>query len=67
MKKHGNYTLPNEFDVLVALENGDVKFAETTIWRMKKKHHNDKRHIEKSRRYDTKRKKNAHKRVEKGN
>ena len=44
MKHHGNYILPNEHDVLVGLEMGDITFAEKTIRRLKKKAYNDKVH-----------------------
>lgn len=58
MKAHGNYELPDANDVLIAIENGDIKFAYKTIWRLKKKCYNDRVGRKKRRhRYDTKRKK----------
>lgn len=57
MKCHGNYQLPDANDVLIAIENGDIKFAEKTILRLKKKCYNDRIGRKKRRkRYDTKRK-----------
>ena len=69
MKAHGNYELPDATDVLIAIENGDIKFAEKTIWRLKKKCYNDRigRKKRKRRRYDTERKTRPYQNIKEGN
>ena len=51
MKHHGNYWLPTVEELLKCAELGEVGFVARSIGRIKKKHHNDKRHKEKRKRF----------------
>lgn len=50
MKHHGNYTLPTPADLSDdLLAGGSVEYIKQQMQRIKKKHHNAKRHKEKRR------------------